>query len=130
LYIVLFGRRLLPQRQMLAETLPDPSQRRFLTEVMVPPGSPPAGRTLAALDPLLKGGAELVCLIRDNSMTSELPRDTVLAADDRLVLRTGQGDILGLRESAAYGFDGATEPGAQGVQKLASAPAVIMEGIV
>ena len=51
----------------------------------------------------------------------------VLAVGDRLILRSGQADILGLRQHAAYGFDG--EVG-EAVQTLASAPSVIMEGIV
>jgi len=125
LYLMLLGRRLLPQRPMLAETLPDPARRRFLAEILLPEGSPLAGRTVAALDPLLKPGVvELVCLVRDNVMTTQPARDTMLARGDRLVLRSGQADILGLRQQAAYGFDGSD------VQTLASTPAVIMEGIV
>ena len=127
LYIVLIGRHLLPKRRMLAETLPDPSRRRFLAEIMLPQGSQLAGRSLAALDPLLRAGAELVCLVRDNVMETSPPRERVLAVGDRLILRSGQADILGLRQHAAYGFDG--EVG-EAVQTLASAPSVIMEGIV
>jgi di/tricarboxylate transporter len=126
-YLFLFGRWLLPDRENLADVLPDPSRRQFLTEVLVPGHSPLVGKTLAEAGLSRKRGVHVIDLIRERvSLDPEhgLPR---LQAGDRLVLRTRAADVMELRDTGGVAFETADRPA---LEPISSHTAMLMEGIV
>lgn len=98
-YIYLVGHRLLPERQTLSETLITAPQRKFLTEVVVPYGSPLIGKTLKDAGLTGTRGFQVIELTRDEMALDPEHGNPVLAARDRLLLRTSVAEFIGMRDS-------------------------------
>ncbi len=127
-YMAVVGRRLLPNRDTLAELLPDPNKRQFLAEVLVPLGSPLVGRTLEEAGLASKLGARVIDLLRgDLSLGPEAATTTPLEPGDRVLLRTQASDLLELRAKGDLVF-GAAE--AHALEPIAARRTILMEGIV
>jgi di/tricarboxylate transporter len=126
-YMFVFGRWLLPDRETLADVLPDPSRRKFLTEVLVPGHSPLVGKTLADAGLTAKRGVHVIDLIRDRVSLDPEHGAPRLQAGDRLVLRTRAADVMELRNAGSFAFDTADGPA---LEPISSNKAMLMEGIV
>lgn len=125
-YLLLVGRWLLPDREMLSSLLGDRAKRRFLAEVLVPHASPLVGKRLAEAGFTERRNYRVIDLIREGrSRQQELP-DITLRAGDRLLLHTGAADIMGLHEAGHL----APHEAAPGIEPVASRETVIMEGIL
>ena len=96
LYIALIGRHLLPDRQTLSETLVDLSQRKFLTELLVPHGSPLIGKSLTEAGLTRQRGYTVIDVIGEGGSFDPDYGEPALAAGDRLVLRTSVADFMDL----------------------------------
>jgi di/tricarboxylate transporter len=94
LYLLLFGWWLLPDRPEQRVDLPS-GARRFLTEAVVPPGSPLVDKRVResglARHKVLK-------ILRGRHELSRDPEDVVLKAGDRLVIESERDEVLGLRQ--------------------------------
>jgi di/tricarboxylate transporter len=101
LYIALIGRHLLPDRQTLSETLVDLSQRKFLTELLVPHGSPLIGKSLTEAGLTRQRGYTVIDVIGEGGSFDPDYGEPALAAGDRLVLRTSVADFMDLRGAGA-----------------------------
>jgi di/tricarboxylate transporter len=99
LYLYFIGRRFLPDRPTLSDTLIDVSQRKFLTEVLVPQGSPLIGKTLSYAGLTTTRGVLVIDLIREERSFDPEHGEPALAAGDRLILRTSVADFMGLRDA-------------------------------
>ena len=99
LYLYFIGRRLLPDRPTLSDTLIDVSQRKFLTEVLVPQGSPLIGKTLSYAGLTTGRGVLVIDLIREEHSFDPEHGEPALAAGDRQILRTSVADFMGLRDA-------------------------------
>jgi di/tricarboxylate transporter len=128
-YLFLIGRFLLPDRQTLAELLPDPSRRKFLAEVLVPRDSPLVGKTLTEAGLSWKRGFHVIDVIRDEVSFNPEHGEPALQPGDRLVIRTNVGDVMGLRNGGGVIFDTATV-NALALEPITSHKAVLMEGII
>jgi di/tricarboxylate transporter len=100
LYMTLLGRHLIPERK--AESLTGEYElQAYLSELVVPPGSPVAGRTIAASG--IRADLELTVLRvrREGATAAEafVPQpDTVLAVGDRLLVEGNLARLLQLEE--------------------------------
>lgn len=126
-YLFLLGRWLLPDRETLADVLPDPSRRQFHTEVLVPAHSPLVGKTLAEGGLSSKHGVHVIDLIRDRVSVDPEYGAPRLKAGDRLVLHSSAADVMALRDSGGVAFDSADGPA---LEPISSHNAMFMEGIV
>lgn len=127
LYLLIAGRWLLPERQILAEILPRSEDRHFMADVLVPLGSPLVGKKLKDAGFTESRGLRVIDLIRrDMSLRSQLD-ETELQAGDRLVVRSKVGDMLGLREAGDVAF-GVHQIHA--IEPIDARETVIMEGVV
>ena len=107
IYLCTVGLRILPSRETFSGIMAGSRQRQFLTEVLVPLGSPLVGKTADESGVAKKLNARVIDVIRDRiSLASEMDK-VVLQAGDRVVLRTNVGDVLGLRDKSDVVF-GAT----------------------
>jgi len=127
LYMALIGWRLLPDRQTLSDVLIDLSGRKFLTEVVVPPGSPMIGKTLGEAGITGRRGYKVIDLIREEGSFDPEHGEPVLAGGDRIVLRMSVAEFMGLRDTG----DLVVEKNApQALEPIASRNVRMMEGIV
>jgi di/tricarboxylate transporter len=126
LYLYFIGRRFLPDRPTLSDTLIDVSQRKFLTEALVPQGSPLIGKTLSDAGLTSNRGVLVIDLIREERSFDPEHGEPALAAGDRLILRTSVADFMGLRDAGTVvgaGSQHALEP-------ITTRDLRMMEGIV
>jgi di/tricarboxylate transporter len=127
IYMAIFAFRLLPERETFSGLAPGGRRRQFLTEVLVPLGSPLAGKTVEEAGIARKLGARVIDVIRDRISLAEQER-VVLQPGDRLVMRTNAGDVLGLRAQSDLVFEVPHEQHA--LEPIATQNTAIMEGIV
>ncbi len=85
LYLVLFGDRVLPERETLTSILSEEERKEFFTEAYVQPGSPLAGKSVAE-SALQRHGVRVLEIIRDEVAITVEPQTTLLREGDRLVL--------------------------------------------
>ncbi len=100
-YLWLLGPRLLPERFSMADMLVGRQKANFFTEVAVPEGSKVIGAKALDLDLFKRPGMRVVDVLRGDDSLRRCLKDAVLQAGDRVVLKTGMDELLGLRESSA-----------------------------
>jgi di/tricarboxylate transporter len=127
-YLHLVGRWLLPERQTLSDTLVDYSQRKFLTEVLVPQDSPLIGKTLSEAGLSRKRGQHVIDLMRAEGSFDPEHGEPILQAGDRLVLRTSVAEFMGLRIGGDVIESAAKSPHL--LEPIATRGVRMMEGIV
>mgnify|MGYP001421951005 CR=1 FL=1 len=86
LYIALLGWRVLPVRTTLTSGAVGDENREYLTEVFVQPGSPAVGQTLHAAGLVPTKGVRVLEVVRHDVPLAFEPKETKLAAGDRLYL--------------------------------------------
>ena len=99
IYIRYIGPRLLPDRSSMTDLLVNKKQMKFFTEVAVPEGSPLIGEQVSKVSAFKRQGMRLIDVLRDNESLRRSLSDVALKAGDRVVLRTGVDELLGLKES-------------------------------
>jgi len=125
-YLFLIGRRFLPDRQTLSDTLIDLSQRKFLTDVLVPQGSPLVGKTLEDAGLTTKRGFRVLDLLRGDQSFDPEHGIPALAAGDRLILRTSVVEFMSLRNAGGV-LDSTLQ---HALEPISSRNVRMMEGIV
>lgn len=100
-YLWLLGPRLLPERFSMSDMLVSRQKTNFFTEVAVPEGSKVIGAKALELDLFKRPGMRVVDVLRGDESLRRGLKQVVLAAGDRVVLKTGMDELLGLRESSA-----------------------------
>lgn len=125
-YLYLFGRHLLPDRSTLSDTLIDLSHRKFLTEVLIPQGSPLIGKSLSEAGLSRKRGHHVVDIIREETSLNPEHGEPKLQGGDRLVLRTSVAEFVGLRNGGDVTFD----PNAHLIEPITTRDVRMMEGII
>ncbi len=100
-YLWLLGPRLLPERFSMADMLVNRQKANFFTEVAVPEGSKVIGAKALELDLFNRPGMRVVDVLRGDESLRRGLKQVVLAAGDRVVLKTGMDELLGLRDSRA-----------------------------
>lgn len=126
LYLYFIGKRLLPDRETLSNTLIDLSQRRFLTELLIPHQSPLIGKTLSEAGLTRKRGHQVLSVLRDNIPLDPEHGEPCLMAGDRLVVRTSVAEFVELR-SGGITVEGGSTPA---VETLSTRDIRMMEGVV
>ncbi len=99
LYLRLAGPRLLPDRDSMATLLSDKSRMKFFTEVAIPEGSELIGHKAQEVDLFRRDGVRLVDVLRGDASLRRSMETVVLAAGDRVVLRSQMTELLGLQQS-------------------------------
>ena len=100
-YLTLIGRRLLPDRRALTDMLAARKTLSFMTEVAIPARSPLVGKDLSEVDLFKRDGVRIVDVLRGDASLRRDMGDLVLAAGDRVVLKSGVAELLSLRQDKA-----------------------------
>lgn len=123
LYMVLFGWWLLPERPDRAIQIPSGS-RRFLTEAVIPLGSPLIGRPVNQT-PLARH--RVLKIFREQRPLRHDPSITVLRAGDRLIIESERDEVIKLRSTRSVSM---VQDGSRALQTLAQRPTRVAEAII
>ena len=104
-FIMLFGNRLLPDRDSLSDRLRPQRSRTFMTELLVPQHSPVIDRTLAEAQLNGDSGIKVLKIFRGDGELSTPLNTTTLVAGDRLILHAGMRDFVELRHTGVLEFN-------------------------
>ncbi len=97
LYLGIFGRWLLPERQSMASLLGDRKRMKYFTEVAIPEDSVLIGTPVLEVQQFKRSGVRVIDVLRgDLSLRRDL-QGAVLAAGDRVVLRTEMTELLDMQ---------------------------------
>jgi len=127
IYLMLFGRRLLPDREALSTILSDIQQKEFITEALVRRNSALAGKTASESRLQKFKGLRILEIIRKGT-TLMGPKDQItLNAGDRIVLSCRPSAIAAARN--VEGLDIVGE-GELGLEQVSSTAGVMVEGVI
>lgn len=96
-FLALFGRRLLPNRQSMGVLLSDRRRMKYFTEVAIPEGSPLIGQAPLTVDVFRREGVRVIDVLRGDASLRRDLAPVRLEAGDRVVLRTEMTELLGLQ---------------------------------
>ena len=138
LYLLLVGRKLLPERQSMSDLLSDRTRTKYFTEVAIPETSRLIGRKLAEVDIFKREGSRVIDVLRgDASLRWGDMTEVKLQAGDRVVLRTQMSEVLGLKKNpdvAQVAHHNAPDPGMIGperdVDRLSSVETTTVEVLI
>ncbi|MCB1367191.1 MAG: SLC13 family permease [Rhodobacteraceae bacterium] len=101
IYLRIFAPRLLPERSSMASLLGGRKARRFFTEVAIPLETELIGQELSEVEIFKRDGVRVVDVLRGDLSLRRALHTVVLQAGDRVVLRSGMGELLGLQQNRA-----------------------------
>ena len=99
LYIRFLSPWLLPDRSSMTDLLVNKKQMKFFTEVAVPEGSSLIGEPVRKVSVFKRQGMRLIDVLRDNESLRRRLDSVTLEAGDRVVIRTGVDELLGLKDN-------------------------------
>ena len=112
-YLILFGRKLLPDRPTLSSLLSSEDTRSFCSQVVVGENSPLIGKCLPDTDIGKSRTARVFEIIRDGLRVSDVPLDMLpLKQGDTLVMKGLAKDVAALRKEEGMSM-GATSQSAE-----------------
>lgn len=98
-YLWLFGNRLLPSRNSMADLLRDKTTMRFFTEVMIPHNSALIGKLPLEVDEFKRDKGRVIDVLRGDKSLRRSIKTLKLLEGDRVVLKTAVTELLGLKKS-------------------------------
>ncbi|WP_168732924.1 SLC13 family permease [Aliigemmobacter aestuarii] len=98
IYLALFARRLLPDRDSMSVMLSDRSKMKFFTEVAIPEGSALIGRKVDEVELFKRDSLRVIDVLRGDASLRRAMADVVLEEGDRVVLRTPMSEVLSLQQ--------------------------------
>ncbi|SME89853.1 Di- and tricarboxylate transporter [Tistlia consotensis] len=123
-FLLLVGRRLLPERALPAASALERQPRSYLVEVVIPATSPLVGRRVLEVESFRAGRSQVIDVIRaEVSLRRQLDR-VVLAAGDRIVLKTRDSEVMAFRPGARDAVAGT------GAEPLRTRDSVVVEVLV
>ncbi|MBM1556371.1 SLC13 family permease [Sulfitobacter mediterraneus] len=96
-YMSTIGRRLLPDRDSMANMLSDRSKMKFFTEAVIPPESNLIGREVLDVQLFKREGVRLIDVVRGDTSLRRALQGVALQVGDRVVLRTQMTELLSLQ---------------------------------
>ena len=129
LYMLLFGKWLLPVRDTLADLLPNTKNRRFVAQVLIPVESVLVGKTVRETGFSAEKGFTVIDVMRENRSRRDELASLTLEAGDRLVIRSPVSEMLSLREAGDVAV-GATPSGQRAFEPVQTTETRVMEGVV
>lgn len=102
----LLAPRLLPDREAMIDFLGARKKMKFFTEVVIPEGSTLVGRKVLQVELFQRTGMTVIDVLRGDESLRRQMVNVTLEPGDRVVIRTGVNELLGLRENKALSLVG------------------------
>jgi len=126
-FLVLFGRRLLPDREALSDIISDLDSKEFLTEAIVHDNSPLVGQRIKDSGITKLSGVRLLEIVRNGAAISARKTGEKLEAKDRLVLSCKPQGIIETSEIEGVNLLNET---ALGIEQVSSKTGIMVECVV
>ena len=126
-YLLIFGNRLLPNRESLTSILSEEERKEYLTEAFVKKGSPLAGISAGESDLLKRSSVRILEIIRNEVALPGNLREVKLRESDRLILACRPSGFAHAR--SVEGLDLGMEIGL-GLETIAAHEGSIVEGVI
>lgn len=126
-YLVIFGRRILPERDTLTSMLTEEERREYLTEAFVQPNSPLVGQTLVEAGILKAKGLRVIEVVRSGVAVQADLKHLNLQSGDRLVMACRPSGIA--RARSLEGVDFTSEAGL-GLEQIAAHEGLLVEAVI
>ena len=126
-FLVLFGRKLLPDREALSNIISDIDRKEFLTEAVVLAGSSLIGKKIQDSEIDSLSGVRLLDVVRKGQTNPQPISELALQAGDRLVLSCRPQGIIETRELKGVGL---LNESRLGLEHISSKTGVMVEGVV
>ena len=126
-YLLIFGNRLLPNRESLTSILSEEERKEYLTEAFVKKGSPLAGISAGESDLLKRSSVRILEIIRNEVALPDNLREIKLQESDRLILACRPSGFAHAR--SVEGLDLGMETGL-GLETIAAHEGSIVEGVI
>ncbi len=127
LYLSLFGRRFLPNREMLTAILSPDERREYITEMFVQPDSKAAGQTPTEAGLTTTKGIRVLEIVRNEVELRFDPKTTKLEAGDRVILACRPRGMVEARQ--LEGFNLATHADLD-LEQISAHEGAIVEGVI
>lgn len=128
IYLMVVGRRLLPDREVRSALIASSDSREFLTQALIPPDSPLIGQRFPDTD-LAGNRATRIIEVKRQGERLSVPLDQLtFEAGDQLLIETHAGGVGEIHESKGMTFSSHNAP--KGLTTIESQPARLMEGII
>ncbi len=124
-FVLVYGVRLLPDRETMASLLGPREPQRFLVEVLIPQQSAMIGRRAVEVDAFSSGDCSLVDVVRGDLSLRRAIDEVVLKAGDRVVLKSSVADVMALREGETLKFADSRE-----LAPVASRESMVVEALL
>ncbi len=99
IYMALFAKHLLPDRDSMANMLSDKSKMKFFTEAVIPQDSNLIGREVLDVQLFKREGVRLVDIVRGDTSLRRNLKSVTLQVGDRVILRTAMTELLSLQRN-------------------------------
>jgi di/tricarboxylate transporter len=99
IFLALFSKHLLPDRQSMGALLGDRKRMKYFTEVAIPEGSPLIEQAVLQVSDFSRSGVRVIDVLRGDSSLRRNLAGVQLMAGDRVVLRTEMAEVLGFQEN-------------------------------
>ena len=99
LFMALFARFLVPERQSMSAILGGRPKMKYFTEVAIPEESGLIGQNVLEIDVFRREGVRVVDVLRGDASLRRDLANAVLGAGDRVVLRTEMTELLGMQQN-------------------------------
>jgi di/tricarboxylate transporter len=126
-FLVLFGKRLLPNREALSDIISDLDSKEFLTEAIVQVNSPLIGQRIKDSGITKLSGVRLLEIVRDGAAISARNTEEKLRAKDRLVLSCKPQGIIETSEIKGVNL---LNESLLGIEQVSSKTGVMVECVV
>ena len=100
IYLRLFANELLPSRKSMADLLGGLATKRYITELSIPNDSDLVGMIPSEVSIFKHEGSRVIDIVRKNKSLRHIISSVTLEVDDRVVLKTYVGELLGLNEGS------------------------------
>ncbi len=102
-YMIFIGQKLLPDRSSRAGLFAQAEKRKFMARLLIPHNSRYIGKSLNEL-PFNTEETQIQDLVRGEVSMRDTMHQMLLEAGDRVVVKTGAGEILGMKENGQFEF--------------------------
>jgi len=126
-FVILFGKRLLPEREALSKILAEIERKEFLTEAILIYDSPLLGLTIKD-SPISKiEGVRLIDVVRNGKSLSAPMDGVTLLGGDRFILSCKPQGLIDVREVQGFKFFDQT---ALGIEQINASEAIMVEAMI
>jgi len=126
-YLVLFGKKVLPDRATLAALIDSESSREYITYAIVSRGSPLIGQNFIDSSMKKSNKARVLDIIRDGQRLKKSLDEVIFKEGDEIILKGKLQGLMNLGEDSGVSLKAEEDLGLEGIR---TESAVLMEGII